>query len=135
MYFFCAGSQLLHRLFSSCRERELLSGCSAWASHCGSLIVECELQGLQALVIEACGLSGCGSWALEHRFISCGAWAQLLHSLWDLPRSRTEPVSLALAGRFFTTQPPGQGSPSCFLIVLYLYLWYNSYHTLSYAYF
>ena len=32
--------------------------------------------------------------------------AQLLRGMWDLPRSRTEPVSPALAGRFFTTEPP-----------------------------
>ena len=28
--------------------------------------------------------------------------------MWDLPRSGTEPVSPALASRFFTTEPPGK---------------------------
>ena len=32
--------------------------------------------------------------------------------MWDLPRSRIEPVSPALADRFFTTEPPGK-SISC----------------------
>ena len=28
--------------------------------------------------------------------------------MWDLPGSGIEPVSPALAGRFFTTEPPGK---------------------------
>ena len=48
------------------------------------------------------------SWALEHVFSSCGAWALLLQGLWDLPRSRIEPRSSALAGRFFATEPTGK---------------------------
>ena len=35
-----------------------------------------------------------------------GAW--LLHSMWDPPGSGIKPVSPALAGRFFTTEPPGK---------------------------
>ena len=31
----------------------------------------------------------------------------MLLSMWDLPRSGIEPVSPAWAGRFFTTEPPG----------------------------
>ena len=34
--------------------------------------------------------------------------ALLLQGVWDLPRSRTEPVSPALAGRFFTTKAAGK---------------------------
>ena len=41
-------SLLLHRFFSSCGERGLLSSCNAQASHCS-------------------GFSCCGAWALEHR--------------------------------------------------------------------
>lgn len=52
------------------------------------------------------GASGCGSGALEHRFSRCGTPAQLLHSVQDLPGPETEPVSPALAGGFFTTEPP-----------------------------
>ena len=39
-------------------------------------------------------------------FSSCGAWAELPHGMWDLPGSGIEPVSPALAGQFFTTEPP-----------------------------
>ena len=49
------------------------------------------------------GLSSCISWALEHRFNGCGAWASLLPSMWNLPRPGIEPVSPVLAARFFTT--------------------------------
>ena len=52
------------------------------------------------------GLSCCGAQALERRLSSCGAWAQLLRGMWDLPRPGLEPVSPALAGRFSTTAPP-----------------------------
>ena len=38
----------------------------------------------------------------------CGLQALVLHSTWDLPRSRIESVSPALAGGFFTTEPPGK---------------------------
>ena len=40
-------------------------------------------------------LSGCGSLVLEHRLSGCG---MLLRSMWDLPQSGIEPMSLALAG-------------------------------------
>ena len=40
------------------------------------------------------------------RLSSCGARAQLLRGMWDLPRPGLEPVSPALAGRFSTTAPP-----------------------------
>ena len=40
-----------------------------------------------------CGLSSCGSWALEHRLSSCGAQADLLCRMWDLPGPGIEPVS------------------------------------------
>ena len=45
-------------------------------------------------VIVACGLS------------PCGGWAYLFQVTWDLPRSGIEPMSPALAGGFFTTEPP-----------------------------
>ena len=44
---------------------------------------------------------------LEHGLSSCGAWALLFCGMWDLPRSVIEPVSPALASRFFTTELPG----------------------------
>ena len=42
------------------------------------------------------------------RLSSCGSRAQLLRSMWDLPRPGLEPMSPALAGRFSTTAPPGK---------------------------
>ena len=50
--------------------------------------------------------------------VSLGTQAQLLHSMWDLPGPRIEPVSHALAGRFFTTEPPGK--PTFYLILITL---------------
>ena len=43
-----------------------------------------------------------------HRLSSCGSRAQLLRSMWDLPRPGLEPMSPALAGGFSTTTPPGK---------------------------
>ena len=64
--------------------------------------------GAQALGCE--GVRSSGSRALEHRLSSCGAGTQLLHSMWDPPGigARIEPMSPALAGGFFTTEPPGK---------------------------
>ena len=45
---------------------------------------------------------------------SCGTLALLLYSTWDLPIPEIElesPLSIALAGRFFTTEPLGKPSP------------------------
>ena len=63
---------------------------------------------MQASVVVAQGLSNCGSWALEHSLSSCGARAELLPGMWDLPGPGLEPVSPALAGRFLITVPPGK---------------------------
>ena len=54
------------------------------------------------------GFSNCGVWALERRLSSCGARAQLLRGMWDLPGPGIEPVSPALAGGFSTAAPPGK---------------------------
>ena len=77
-----AGPSVLRGLSSSCSKWGLLSSCSTQASHCG-------------------GCSCCGAW-----LYSCGTQTWLLHSVWDLPRSGIESVSLTLAGEFFTTEPP-----------------------------
>ena len=77
------------RALSSCGKWELLPSCGAEASHCSG----------------AC----CRAWALECLgFRSCGTWAWLPCSMWDLPRPRIEPMSHALAGRFSTTGPSGK---------------------------
>jgi len=64
----CAGSSLLHRLFSSCREQGLLFKCGTQASQGGSFS-RCGARVLG----RAHGLFSCSSWALEHRLNSCGA--------------------------------------------------------------
>lgn len=84
--------------------------CGAWAFHCsGFSCCRAQAPGVQASLVVARGFSSCDSWAVEHRLSSCGTQVQLLHSMWDLPGPRIEPVSLTLAGTLFTTEP--QGSP------------------------
>ena len=63
---------------------------------------------MQASVVVARRLSSCGSRALECRLSSCGAWAQLLHGMWDPPGPGLEPMFPVLAGRLLTTVPPGK---------------------------
>ena len=58
--------------------------------------------------LQAHGLSSCSLQALGRRLSSCGARAQLLRGMWDLPGSGLKPVSPALAGGFLTTAPPGK---------------------------
>ena len=83
--------------------------CSAQAFHCGGFsCCGTWALGARASVVVACGLSSCGSRALEHRLSSCGAWASLLCGMWDLPGPGLEPVSPALAGGFLTTAPTGK---------------------------
>ena len=103
IYLFLAalGLRCCTRVFSSCGEPGLLC-CGVRASHCG-------------------GFSCCRAWALgarpSVRLSSCGAWAQVLHGMWDLPRPGLKPVSPALAGGFLTTAPPGKplvGIVDCF---------------------
>ena len=55
------------------------------------------------------GFSICSTW-----LSSCGAWAQLLHGMWDLPRPGIELVPFALQGGFLTTGPPGKPQGSIF---------------------
>ena len=59
--------------------------------------------------VVVCGLlTAVVSLVVEYRFYvrglrSCGAWAQLPHSMWKVPRPGVEPVSPALAGRFLNS--------------------------------
>ena len=109
--FGCVGS-LLCVGFLQLRRAGATLRCGAWASHCrGFSCCRARAPGMRASVVVARGLSSCGLRALELRISSCGAWAQLLRGMWDLPRPGLEPVSLALAGRFLTTAPPGK--PLC----------------------
>ena len=77
--FDCPGALFLRKLFSSFGKRGLLSSCGAWPSHC------CGFSCYRAQALGPACFSSCGSQALEHRLIRYGAWAQLLHSMQDLP--------------------------------------------------
>ena len=78
--------------------------------------------GVQASVVVAHGLSSCGSRTVECRLSSCGAWAQLLCGIWDLPGAGIEPVSPALAGGFLTTVPPGKSPCIHIKVCMYMYM-------------
>ena len=90
----------------------------------------CDCMGF-SLVVESGGYSSCGvrafPWggfsycracALGHEasigaacgLSSCGTWAELLRGMCHPPRPGIEPVSPALAGGFFTTEPQGKSS-------------------------
>ena len=69
--FGCAGSSLLHDLFSSCGEQGLLCNCGEWASRCGGFSC-CRAW---ASVVAAYRFSSCSSWTPEHRLNICSAWA------------------------------------------------------------
>ena len=77
---------------------------------------------LQSTGSRACGLSSCGSWALDQRLNCCGAGARLLRSMWDLPGSRIKPVSPALAGKF-ASEPPGKSLEKVVFVVSYSHHW------------
>jgi len=61
---------------------------------------------LQSMGFSCADFSSFASWTLKHRLSSCGEQAQLLGASWIFPW--IEPVSPALACRFFTTEPPGK---------------------------
>ena len=107
--FGCIGTSLLCTGFLQLLQVGATLHCSAQASHCsGFSCCRARALGAWASVVVARGLSSCSSWALEHRLSSCGARAQLLRGMWDLPGPGLEPVFPALAGRFLTTAPPGK---------------------------
>ena len=99
---------LLHRAFSGCGERGLLSSCAVWASHCAELL-------LQGTGLECMGFGCRGAWA---RWL----WHTGLVVPWHvgLTGPGTEPGSPALAGGFSTTEPPG--SPSGRFLKMFLHL-------------
>ena len=105
--FGCVGSSLPCIGFLQLQRAGATLRCGAWASHCSGFSF-CRAQALstRASVVVAHGLISCGFQALEHRLSSCGARAQLLCGMWDLPGPGIEPVSPALAGGFLSTAPP-----------------------------
>ena len=76
----------------------LLCLCSI-SSRCESSIVAAF--GHTGSVVEACR-------ALEHRLRSCGTWAELLCSMWDLLGPGIKHMRPSLAGRIIYSMPPGK---------------------------
>ena len=79
---------------------------------CARAFSSCGKRGPLFIVVRG-PLTVAASPVTEHRLqmrrlSNCGPRAQLLCSMWDLPRPGLEPVSPALAGRFSTTVPPGK---------------------------
>ena len=60
------------------------------------------------LLLQSMGSRAQASVVVAHGLSSCGARAQLLRGIWDLPGPGLKPVSPALAGGFLTTAPPGK---------------------------
>ena len=101
--------------FSSCGE----GGCS--------LVISRLLLAVASLVAEhGCshaGFRSCGAWAQWFWLLGsrvqvrgCGAQAQLLCSMWDLPRPGIDPTGVLFIVRWIalTTGPPGMPCPSLF---------------------
>ena len=86
--------------FSSFSEQALHSSCGARASPCG---ISSGSKGVWVSVVAA------------RRLSSCNSGAQLLCSMWNLPRPGIEPVSPASAGRFFTPETPGKPREGCLM--------------------
>ena len=79
---------------------------------CARAFCSCGKRGPLFIAVRG-SLTIAASLVAEHRLqmrrlSNCGSRAQLLCSMWDLPRPGHEPVSPALAGRFSTTAPPGK---------------------------
>ena len=68
-------------------------------------------------IVVAHGLNSWGSGALEHRVNSWGAQTSLLCGMRKLPGPGIEPVSPALAGRFFSNEPPGKTKNRNFILI------------------
>ena len=76
------------------------------ASRCGGFPCGAQALGRGGSVVVAPRLEGTGSIVVVHGL-------KLLQGIWDLPRSGMEIVSPALAGEFFTTEPPGKSQLRC----------------------
>ena len=115
--FGCIGSSLLRAGFLQLQRAGATLRCGVRASHCGGFsCCGARALGAWASIVVSHGLSSCDSQALEHRPSSCGTWAQLLCSMWDLLGPGLEPMSLALVGGFLTTAPPGKPRKSGLLL-------------------
>ena len=107
IYLLLAVSLLLCWLSSSSGEQGPLSSCGARASPWGvfSCAAWAEHAGFSSCGVKAQWVRFPGSRAQAH---SCGAWTWLLCCVGDFPGPEIEPMLPALAGGFFSTEPPGK---------------------------
>ena len=119
--FGCSGSSLLHGFFCSCREWGLLSSCGTQASHCGGL--SCG-----ARALEHSGFGSSGSRAGEHRLVSCGPWAWLLHGTWDPSWSGIE-TQVSYTGRQTPHHGAAREALGHFSQCIFIYLFFNIFPT------
>ena len=82
----------------------LLSSCGTQPSHCSGFF------SWRARSLGHKSFSSCGSQALEHKLNSCGMLCFSCSAAYGILVYRPEikPVSLELAGEFFTIEPPGK---------------------------
>ena len=104
LLFDCGGSSLLHAGFLY----------SQWVGGYSLVVVHRLLIAVASLVTEH-GLQACKWVAAAWRLSSCGVWASLLCSMWNLPGPGFEPVSPALTGGFLSTALPGKSPKHSFL--------------------
>ena len=92
----------------------------SWPSSCHSLAFLCMCT-LSCSVVSDTATPWTGPQApLSMEFSSLEYWGGLpFLSPGDLPDLGIKPVSLALAGRFFTTAPPGKPYNMIYLILIY----------------
>ena len=114
--FDCAGSSLLRGLFCRCSEQGVLYGCGAQASHCsGSSRFSARRISMQASACRRAGISNCSVWARSTGLIAVQAQGLSCSTACGIfLDQRIEPMSPALAGGLFTTEPPGKPYLSTF---------------------
>ena len=90
---------------------------------CTQAFSSCGKQGLLFVAVHVLLIACCGAQAPGRvGFSSCGFWAELLRSMWDLPGPELEPMFPALAGEFLTTVPPGKSPIHSCLLQLFIIL-------------
>ena len=111
IYFWLCWVFIALNVFSSCGEQELLSSCSAWASHCGGFSC-CRAQalGAQAPAVVAHGLSRRNSRALRAQaqkswctgLVACGIFPNQRWNLclrhWQANFLLLEPLGKSIVG-------------------------------------
>ena len=90
----------MHGHSAQCSDLRLLC-CGAWTSHWGGF-PGCRAQALGCVGVSSCGAPAQELWLMGLVALSC---------VWGPPGPGMEPVSPALAGGFFTTEPPGKPLP------------------------